>query len=75
MNAQSDACASKSAPGSGPTGNGGYACAAKRAKGRAAGNTLLGFAHIGAADAADKQGGQQRDYQQVFHVFSPEKTA
>jgi len=67
--------ASQSAPGSGSTGNGGNACAAKRAKGRATGNTLLGLAHIGATDAADKHGGQQRDYQQVFHIFSPEETA
>ena len=69
------ACASQSAPGSGSTGNGGNVCAAKRAKGRATGNTLLGLAHIGATNAADKQGGQHRDYQQLFQIFSPEKTA
>ena len=46
-----------------PTGraarNGSNTGTAKSAKSRSAGNTLLGFAHIGATNATGKHGGQQ----------------
>ena len=67
-----DTSTGKSAPSGSSTRNGSYTRTAKRAKRGAAGNTLLGLAHIGAAHATGKHDGQQAYNQSFLHGYSPE---